>query len=1666
MTKMKIRLFLAILFYFPLLSIAQNYGNEWINYEQRYYKIKIWNDGIYKISWDDLSKSIPEIAGTDPRNIQLFSKGKEQAIYIEGENDGTWQSGDYIEFYGRKNDGWLDAKLFPQIQDQTNPFFSLFTDTAIYYLTWNTSIQNLRMQAEIDQNPAGLASAPYFIQEILSQQTGKYYFGRTDNNNSTDSEYTNGEGWSGNTFASSSVSQTINLPSLNAFPAGPPANLKIYYKTISNNTSVFGDHRYQLYLNNTLYIDTLMEGHGSRGFSLKLPATSLGTSTTPYKLTYVKLKDNSGSNIVSNSAFSNYVWSYPHNYNLENKSTFRMLIPNNPSSQKYLLNITSFSGGSGLVRIYDLTNNKRIIATKDGLNYKAVVSNGNSGLKECFIASEAQILPISEIKPVLYKTDQPGKFNDFNALQGGEFVIVSNRKLASGAKQYKEYRSEKFTTELFFTDELTDQFAFGIDQHPLAIRNFCDFATSKWNNKPNYLLLLGKSVSAHHGRFSSSAWQENLVPTFGFPSSDNLFTNGLANALKYEQALATGRISAKDNNEVISYLNKLKEYEAASPALWMKQVLHFSGGSSQTEQEIFLNYLNNYKKTIEDTLFGGTVYTYQKKTSVPIEQTMSSLIADYINNGVSLMTFFGHASGTGFDVSLDNPSNYNNQGKYPFLIGNSCYAGDIHQPSGSGFSQSEEFTLIPNKGTIGFISSVALSLPSMLNQYTDTLYHFMGQKHYGEPMGMNMKKTARAIHSTEASVKNLLLEMAFSGDPAVSLYNHKLPDYYTVDSDVYFTPEEVTTALDSFELNIIVTNKGRAINKPLYIEVVRTFPNSGKDTTYNIIVNKLFYKDTLTIRMPVINNANEGVGINDFSIRIDPLNEYPELSETNNNVKTQLIIRSPEIFPIWPYEFSIVPENKVKLFASTGEPFAKKARYLFQLDTTDLFLNPLSTVQIDQSGGVVVWSPDITLSDSMVYFWRVSPDTSGGLKPRWTESSFQYIKGKRGWSQDHYFQFKKNKFNLLKYNRQKRFTDFLITARELEVNAFGFPYLPEELWATSYKIDADLIAYAGCSREEAIYIAVIDSVSLKPWYSPENCVSLGNQFGQFNSNCACKSEPFAAFIFRSGKPAEMLSMRDMLKNIPKGYYILAYTWVRGMFQKWDPTVWTAFEELGADSVRYLPDDYPWVFFAQKGHPESAVEVIADSANANLSPRFILKSSWISGDMSSTIIGPGKGWDTLSWKTFNYDNSKDSIRIQVKGIQANGKEDIIIDALSTSKGDIDLSNYSNDIEQYLYLKLNAFIRDDSLRTPIQLDRWQVTFDEIPEAALDPIAGFYMHSDTLQQGDSLQLAIAVKNISALPMDSMLVSYWIQDINRNIKPIQYSRQKPLSPQEVLLDTISVSTLSLTGYNEIWVEANPNNDQPEKYHFNNIASRSFYVTTDKINPLLDVTFDGVHIMNDDIVNSKPEIVIQLKDENPFLALDDTSSFRLFLKTPSQTNASGVFFSNPEMKFIPASLPVNKARIVWNPQFSVDGQYDLIVKANDRSGNASGSIQYKISFRVVNRSSISNVFNYPNPFSTKTHFVFTLTGSKVPDHFKIQIMNISGQIVREIGLEELGPIRIGKNISDYTWDGKDEYGDQLANGVYLYRIITEIEGVELEKFNSEGDTYFHKGFGKMYLMR
>jgi hypothetical protein len=423
------------------------------------------------------------------------------------------------------------------------------------------------------------------------------------------------------------------------------------------------------------------------------------------------------------------------------------------------------------------------------------------------------------------------------------------------------------------------------------------------------------------------------------------------------------------------------------------------------------------------------------------------------------------------------------------------------------------------------------------------------------------------------------------------------------------------------------------------------------------------------------------------------------------------------------------------------------------------------------------------------------------------------------------------------------------------------------------------------------------------------------------------------------------------------------------------------------------------------------------------------------------------------------------------VKANGATDSLITNIDGALGAYNISGV--DATVYPYLKLQMKNIDTVNFTPYQLRYWRLTGDPAPEGAVSPNIYFEM-KDTVEVGEPLVFKIAFKNVSeGVFNDSIKVKAIVTDRNNVTHVLPTWKQRPLllNP-DTLYVTSPIDTRSLTGQNTMFIEVNPDNDQAEQYHFNNFFYRTFYVRGDTLNPLLDVTFDNVHILNHDIVSSKPNILIKLKDEAKWYPMDDPSSMKIQVRYPDGS-LHPYNFNTDTLQFTPAGsrVPItnNTATAVFKPYFPEDGEYELIVTGKDMSQNSAGPMEYRVAFEVINKPMISNMLNYPNPFTTSTAFVFTLTGSEVPQNIRIQILTVTGKVVREITKDELGPLHIGRNITEFKWDGTDQYGQKLANGVYLYRVITNLNGKSLDKYTSKEDNtdkFFNKGYGKMYLMR
>ena len=1654
---------------FIFTANAQQSANSWIDYSQEYYKFKIAENGLYRINRQALTASNIPINTIDPRNIQLFAKGREVPVFVSGEGDGIFDAADYIEFYATANDGWLDTVFYKGGQNQPNPYYSLLNDTLSYYLTWNNSTNNLRFEEENNINFSNYFAAPYVWKEQVQSFKTNYYDGEITIGGGNDVEYVPSEGWMD---APLNLAQSRNriLPSNNPYTAGPFVEFEAQIAGESDWSPLNnGDHHVQVSIGSQQF-DRIFEGYELIKIQESFSPTELsnGNNTVNIK----SIDDLSANpNRVDRTALAYLKLTYPHTLDFENTSFFEFLLDDSNGQNAQYLEITNFNGGSSPV-LYDLSNNKRVKVVETITSYKTIVPNGGNR-KHCLLAAANQVNSISNLAPV----NGVARFTDYSTqVADSVYVIITHPSIFPEATTYAAYReSTGYSTLIAQIDELYDQYGYGIAKNPLAIRNFIDGAFADWLFPPTHLFLLGKSVNLKDHRKNTSNYAKNLVPTMGNPATDNLLLSGLQGG-GLEPVIPIGRLSAKSLNEVDLYLDKVIEYESASAAKWMKKALHFAGGNTANEASRHENYLNGFSQDFQSVPFGGETQLFKKSTSAPYQVSLADSIRILINEGVSLLTFFGHSAATGgFDISIDSPDQLQNRGKYHVLLANSCFAGNTHQAN--VLSTSEQFVLERNKGAIAFIASGNLGLAFYLNQYSGAFYESFANQNYGKSLAESMRQAVQAIQTNNPSepLKSVCLEMTMQGDPALVLNAQAFADFKVTEDAISVSPEDVTTDLDSFKVKILIENIGKAVNDSLFVRLSRKYPNQSKNDS--IILKKIapvFYDRFMEFSFPT--DILNGVGENEFTLVVDPFNEIAELNEANNRVEFEVLIRSGEIIPVYPYNFSIVGEQSPKLQASTAFAFEKEKQYVFELDTNAAFNSLFKASEtIMSSGGVIEWQPNqlASMPDSAVYYWRVSKVPAPNEAFDWRTFSFQYIAGESGWAQDHFDQFEKNNYLFLRRNQSNRLFEFSNNVKELLVKTIGNP-TSAELNDIFYAVDADIRERGSCFPSPAFLIVVMDSLNLESWETPFNGQNAQNDFGQANVGDWCgvnRERSEEVFNFQSRDTAQMIAMRDFLNNsIPDGAYVAVYNWFNIDFDAinaMDSSILKAFEKLGSTMLQSIPNEYPFIITGQMGNSSFLQEKMGDSTRSKIELQRTITTSADYGTMISQTIGPSANFQRLSYRFSSLEPaSQDSVLVKLIGVaQSNVSQELF----SSTRFSLDTVLNSLSIPDSIKeLRLELQAEDIAMQTPPQLQRWQVSHAEYPDAALSPNLFFFQNKDSLQQGENLEIEVAVKNVSTTAIDSIKVVYKVLTASKKMIEVGAETLIGLSADSSIISTLSFSTVQLSGANKLLIELNPKQNPIEKNTFNNFGQLDFFVFRDRLNPLIDVTFDGRRIINREIVSSSPQIQISLNDENEFLAIDDTSSFALFLRRPNGNEELLNYGSNGlyDLQFKAASLPENKAKVIYKPTLTEDGIYQLRVRAKDKSGNASGNQDFRIEFEVVTKSSITKLLNYPNPFSTSTRFVFTLTGNQVPDQLLIQIMTVTGKVVREIDQYELGPIHIGNNITEFAWDGKDEFGDQLANGVYLYRVKVKVNGNNIELRESKADRFFTKDFGKMYLLR
>jgi len=203
-----------------------------------------------------------------------------------------------------------------------------------------------------------------------------------------------------------------------------------------------------------------------------------------------------------------------------------------------------------------------------------------------------------------------------------------------------------------------------------------------------------------------------------------------------------------------------------------------------------------------------------------------------------------------------------------------------------------------------------------------------------------------------------------------------------------------------------------------------------------------------------------------------------------------------------------------------------------------------------------------------------------------------------------------------------------------------------------------------------------------------------------------------------------------------------------------------------------------------------------------------------------------------------------------------------------------------------------------------------------------------------------------------------------------------------------------------------------------------------DSQGPQIDIFLNDESFIDGGITDESPILIANIFDENGINAVGNGVGHDLIAILDNETG-------NPIVlnDYYSAELDdYQSGEIRYNFNELEKGEHTLSLKVWDVNNNSS---ELLIRFVVQDKQgmSLAHVLNYPNPFTTSTEFYFEHNQVCSQLEAQIQIFTVSGRLVKTINQYVHTE---GFRSQGIYWNGRDDFGDQLAKGVYIYRLKAE----------------------------
>jgi hypothetical protein len=575
-------------------------------------RLGVKTEGWYRVTQPQLVAAGMS-PGVDPRKLQLYLNGVEQAIYVDGEADGVLDPQDSVYFYGTGLD-------------------TIWTDTQVY---WLVAGSGKGKRANISGSLKGSAASASFPSTVDWEPRTVYF-----------TALLNGDG---NNFFGPVVTDTPvtqDLTVANLYAAGGPSTLRV---TLQGATA--GPHSVAVSLNGAVLGNVSFQDQASGMATFTVPSINPGANT-------LALVAASPDDV---SVVDDVQLTYPHSYKADGDVLRFTALPGK------LTTIGGFT--STPITAIDITDPANIslvvgATTSNNPGYELTLVPPGSGNNPRTMLAVTGV----QVRTPTIAANQPSSWHAPQA--GYDMVILAHSSLMSSASRLAAHRqAQGLAVAVIDVQDLYDEFNFGA-KSPYALKNFLSMTRTSWSRKPSFVLLLGNGTFDPRNYLGTPV--PDLVPAKLIDTalletaSDDWFVDFDNDGVP---DVAIGRLPATSTAEADLMVSRIIAYDRPGSDPWRTRALLVTG-RDQDPGDDFARLTAGVR-----TLLPGSIsVTNLVQSSDP--NPAGNLVAD-INAGQGLVNYMGHGSNEVWASLFDSGSalQLTNGAMTPVFLSMTCLNG-------------------------------------------------------------------------------------------------------------------------------------------------------------------------------------------------------------------------------------------------------------------------------------------------------------------------------------------------------------------------------------------------------------------------------------------------------------------------------------------------------------------------------------------------------------------------------------------------------------------------------------------------------------------------------------------------------------------------------------------------------------------------------------------------------------------------------------------------------------------------------------------------------------------------------------------------------------------------------------------------------------------------------